>query len=100
MRPDPNYPRWMFHRSLDPVMIHSPEEEAALGPEWSRRVWAALSREEKPEPVPEPYEEPEEPEEPVVDDPAQPEPVPPAKPKRGRPAAHKPAHTAVHKRKH
>jgi hypothetical protein len=33
---DPNYPRWMFHRSLPAVIIRSEAEEAALGPEWSR----------------------------------------------------------------
>lgn len=105
MKPDPNYPRWMYHRSRDPVLIHSEAEEAALGPEWSRKVFASLPREEKPEkiPGPEPEEEPEEehepePEEPV-EQPAAQTVAPPVKPKRGRPAAHKPPHkSTAHKR--
>jgi hypothetical protein len=34
---DPNYPRMMFHRTLDPVTVRSESEELALGAEWSRR---------------------------------------------------------------
>jgi len=56
MRPDPNYPRWMFHRSKPMTMVQNPEEEAALGPGWSRTplppVAAALPEEEKPKPQP------------------------------------------------
>jgi hypothetical protein len=36
-----DYPRMMYHRSQDPVIIQSEEEEAALGPEWSRTIPAA-----------------------------------------------------------
>ena len=36
-----DFPRWMYHRSKPAVVINSPEEEAALGPEWSRTVWPA-----------------------------------------------------------
>ena len=35
---NPDYPRMMFHRSLDPVTVFSEPEEAALGPEWSRTI--------------------------------------------------------------
>jgi hypothetical protein len=38
MKPDPNYPRMLFHRSLPPVTVQSPSEEQALGPEWSRTI--------------------------------------------------------------
>src|SRR5215472_3035206 len=31
------YPRCMFHRSLPVAVVNSPQEERALGPEWSRR---------------------------------------------------------------
>jgi hypothetical protein len=62
MRPDPNYPRWMFHRAKPMALVQNPEEEAALGPEWSRvpiPAGAALPAGEKPLPQPE-EEEPEE----------------------------------------
>ena len=100
---NPNYPRMMFHRSKDPVTIHSEEDEAALGPEWSRTILAALAREEKPARTPDPEQEPEE-EEPEEPD-EQPEPedveqIEAPKPKRGRPPAHKLPHkTAAQKRK-
>jgi len=38
---NPDYPRMMFHRTDEPVTVFSEEEEAALGPEWSRRIWPA-----------------------------------------------------------
>lgn len=110
MKPDPNYPRMMFHPRQDPVTVYSEEQEAALGREWSRTIVASLPREEKPvkPPEPEPEEEPwpedpdEEPEEPPLLKEPEPEPekirahqsAPPAK--RARPAAHKPP---PHKRK-
>jgi len=74
MRPDPNYPRWMFHRSKPMVMVQNPEEEAALGPGWSRtplppepahdygdwlEIRASALPKEEPEPEP-PEELPEE----------------------------------------
>jgi hypothetical protein len=97
MRPDPNYPRWMFHRRKPMVMVHNEEEELALGRDWSRvpiPAGAALPPEEKPLPQPE-EEEPEE-EEPVE------EPHPatvPVRPPVRKPAARKPAaRTKTHKR--
>lgn len=107
MKVDVNYPRMMFHPSKAPVTVYSEEEESALGPGWSRKVFASLPREEKPAKVvyPEPEEEPDEDpiEEPEPEEqPAETEEAvkaPPAKPKRGRPAAHKPPHkTTAHKR--
>ena len=108
MKPDPNYPRMMFHRSKDPVTVHSEEEEASLGAQWSRTIIAALPQEEKPVKVsePEPDDEPEEEPEEESPEPGD-EPVeevehaatePPARPKRGRPAVHKPPHKTARKR--
>ena len=63
--PSNDYPRMMFHRSKEPVTIHSEEEESSLGPEWSRTIAAALPAGEKPAkaPVLDPVEDDEEPEE-------------------------------------
>src|SRR5215471_3784352 len=110
MKADPNYPRMMFHPSKDPVTVHSEEQEAALGAEWSRTVLAALPHEHKPAklPEPEPEEEPEEEEpdeEPEPEDPAE-EPAdhtetahaPAHKPKRAKAPAHKPPHKTARKR--
>ena len=47
-QPDPDYPRWMFHRTRPMVMVQNADEEKALGPEWSRTL-----------PAPEPPAEPE-----------------------------------------
>jgi len=44
--PNGDYPRMMFHRTLDPVTIHSADQEADLGPEWSRIIWPAAPPEE------------------------------------------------------
>ena len=65
------------------VIVQSEDEEAALPPDWSRRLADSLPREEKPEPLPEPEprEEPEE--ERTPEEPAKPETVLMA-PKRGR----------------
>jgi hypothetical protein len=83
-----DYPRMLFHRTKDPVTVHSREEEDALGRGWSRKIWPP---EEEPEtesqPEPELDPEPDEEEEevsPVV-------PRPPVKPPIRRPAADKPA---------
>lgn len=38
MAPSADYPRMMFHRSEEPVIVKSAEEEEALGPEWFRTV--------------------------------------------------------------
>ena len=64
MKPDPNYPRWMFHRTRPMVMVQNEKEEKALGPEWSRIpvTAAALPPEEKPQPPPEPEPGEDEPE--------------------------------------
>jgi len=43
---NPDYPRMMFHRTDEPVTVFSEEEEAALGPEWSRRIWPAAPPED------------------------------------------------------
>ncbi len=97
MRPDPNYPRWMFHRTKPMVCVNNQEEEAALGPQWSRTplppAATALPKEEKPEPEPE--EEPEEDEKPIeephpADRAVRPPVRKPAVPKpRGKTKAHK-----------
>jgi len=34
-----DYPRMLFHRTKDPVTVHSREEEEALGAEWRRKIW-------------------------------------------------------------
>lgn len=83
------------------VMVQNPEEEAALGREWSRTplppAATALPDEEKPEPEPEeePEEEPE-PEKPLEE----PRPAtPPVRPPVRKTAARKPAaRTKTHKR--
>jgi len=28
------YPKWKYHRTKEPVIVHDPEQEAALGPGW------------------------------------------------------------------
>jgi len=81
VKPDPNYPRWMFHRTRPMVMVQNADEEAALGREWSRTMFNALPKEEKPPEMPEP-------EEPVEEEPA------PA------PAPHKPEPEKPHKEHH
>jgi len=79
------------------TMVQNPEEEAALGPAWSRTPLppqaAALPDEEKPQPEPE-EEEPEEEKEP------EPHPAPvPVRPPVRKTAARKPAaRTKTHKR--
>lgn len=95
MKPDPNYPRWMYHASRDPVIIHSEAEEAALGREWSRLPVSALPEKEKPLWLPE-AEEGVSPPAPAETEPA----PPPARPRQGRPAAPKPPphKTTAHKR--
>jgi hypothetical protein len=64
-----DYPRMMFHRALQPVIIQSEEEEAALGAEWSRTI-------PQPDPVPvpagPPLEEPEPGEEEPTEEPRRP----------------------------
>jgi hypothetical protein len=29
------YPKWMYHRTLPPVLVQDPDEQAALGDEWA-----------------------------------------------------------------
>ena len=105
MKPDPNYPRMMFHPRKDPVTVYSEEQEAALGGEWSRKVFSALPREEKPEKIPQPepepaeQEEPESDEEPATEDPAEPEQkVPPVRRHLYERLIKKPVKTAKKKR--
>lgn len=67
-----DYPRMLFHRQKEPVIVQSEAEEAALGAEWSRIVIPPSDVQEPPPaeyppewvpPEPEPLpEEPEEPE--------------------------------------
>ncbi|HKE24981.1 MAG TPA: hypothetical protein VKB88_21615 [Bryobacteraceae bacterium] len=45
---NPDYPRMMFHRTLEPVTVYSEDEEAALGPEWSRIIQPPAPPEEPP----------------------------------------------------
>ena len=92
-----DYPRMMFHQMLPPVVVNSEDEEAALGPEWSRLIQAhALPEEQKP--APQPKYEPEPEEEPLVDPDEEEEPdekpdeqpqesASALKPKRARPPA-------------
>ena len=60
MKPSDDYPRMMFHRTKEPVIVKSQEEEGGLGPEWSRIIWPA-SAIAAPEPAatPEPPEPPQ-----------------------------------------
>lgn len=73
-----DYPRMMFHRQLEPVIVQSEEEEAALGGEWSRTIPLPGTQEPPPPPPEEP--EPEEPEE-EPEEPAE-KPPPPRTPQR------------------
>ena len=73
---DPDYPRMMFSRN-GWVIVHSEAEEAALGPGWSRKVYAAALEPDrkplpKPQPPPEPEPEPEEQHEEEPEKPAEP----------------------------
>lgn len=101
MKPDPNYPRMMFHRSKEPVTVYSEEQETALGAGWSRKIFAALPKEDKPPklPDPEPEEEPEWDEEEEAADPVYVEAAAPKPKKAAKPPAHKPPHkSTAHKR--
>lgn len=49
--PDPDYPRMMYHRAKDWVIVKSAEEEAALGSEWSRTIVPKGSEPEAVKPV-------------------------------------------------
>lgn len=67
-----DYPRMMFHRTREPVVVQSRVEEDALGPDWSRIIWPVSAM---PEPEPAARPEPEKPKEPEPDQPpALPEP--------------------------
>jgi hypothetical protein len=77
MKPDPNYPRMLFHRSLPPVTVQSQNEEQALGPEWSRTIPGTIPVPKSAPPVyPPELEKPEEeePPEPEEDEPEEKEP--------------------------
>jgi hypothetical protein len=98
--PNTDYPRMMFHRTKEPVTVHSREEEEALGREWARTIRAAAPAQE-PEPAPTPEPEPE----PEPEDPPEPEPEPeeevlPVVPRRpGRPPLKRPAAVKTVKKK-
>jgi hypothetical protein len=95
--PNTDYPRMLFHRTKEPVTVHSRDEEDALGPDWSRTIRAvAPAKEPEPAPIPEP--EPEDPPEP---DPEPEEEVLPAPPHRrpGRPPLKQPAAVKTAKKK-
>jgi hypothetical protein len=49
---DPDYPRMLFHPTKDWVIVKSAEEEAALGPEWSRTIPAPEPSAQEPKPPP------------------------------------------------
>jgi hypothetical protein len=49
-----DYPRMLFHRTQDPVTVHSREQEDALGPGWSRTIWPAKAAAPAPAHPPEP----------------------------------------------
>ena len=86
-----DYPRMMFHRTKEAVIVHSRDEEDALGKAWSRTIWAAAPAAE-PEPAPIPEPEPEDPPEPEPEEEVLPVPPRrPAKPPMRRPAAAKTA---------
>jgi outer membrane biosynthesis protein TonB len=62
----------MFHRSKQPVIVHSQDELDALGSEWSTRLFTGEEpeqpeAEERPEPEEQPEEEPKP--EPIVEHP-------------------------------
>ncbi len=62
MKPSEDYPRMMFHRTKEAVIVLSREEEDGLGPEWSRIIWqappfAAPDPATAPGPEPEPQSE-------------------------------------------
>ena len=91
-----DYPRMLFHRTREPVTVHSRDEEDALGRQWSRTIWAAApAKEPDPAPIPEPVPEPE----PALDPDPAPEPeeeVSPTPPRRpGRPPVRRPAAAKV-----
>jgi hypothetical protein len=45
------YPKWKYHRTKEPVIVHDPEQEAALGPGWYESP-ADVEREAEPEAEP------------------------------------------------
>lgn len=53
MKPDPHFPRMMFHRTKDPVTVYSQDELEALGEEWSKTI---IPREEPPSAAPQAQE--------------------------------------------
>jgi hypothetical protein len=62
LKPSEDYPRMLFHRTCEPVVVQSRDEEDALGDGWSRRIWPAEAAAD-PEPEPDSQQEPEEEEE-------------------------------------
>jgi hypothetical protein len=78
-----DYPRMLFHRRLEPAVVQSEEEEAALGAEWSRTIPQPDIEPAAPPPdlpdVPDPGEQPD-----PGQEPDEPETVrrPPGRPKK------------------
>lgn len=86
-----DYPRWMFHREHEMKLVQNEEEEAALGPGWSRDIRVQVPSEEKPaRRVPE-QEYPPEPEAPDFDEEEKPDEQPQerARPTTAAPSARK-----------
>ena len=91
MKPSEDYPRMMFHRTKEPVIVLSREEEDGLGADWSRVVW--------PQPAaPEPAQEPEPPSERSTESEPEEESAPAVSPTRPARALVKPraAHSTAH----
>ena len=73
--PDPNWPRWLYHRSKPALIVQSQAEQDALGPGWARMPFTSDDPAPSPD-VPEPEEpEPDVPEEPEEHLPADREPL-------------------------
>jgi hypothetical protein len=54
------YPKWMYHRTLPPVLVQDPDEQAALGDKWAVTPAAFLEPEVEPDCDPdEPYRQEE-----------------------------------------
>lgn len=48
------FPKWKYHRSLEPRIVHDPEEESALGEGWADTPAAFAAEPQSPEPVKKP----------------------------------------------
>lgn len=86
--PDPDFPRMMFHRTKEPVIVNTQEELEALGRGWGYRPGAADVPEE-PEPTPEDEPEEDEPEQYVPKPPPAREPLQPPVHARSKKRVHR-----------